>query len=162
MPIKKSLSLKVLICIFSIPILFSCDSDLFSRHKYFERDAGKSPDNSAPQQASTHWEVSQLTEKEIFNVTFSCRKKPYIGEFQSCYLQIKQQGKDVFDAKISIDGGMKMHGHGLPTSPTISPIDATGKYQIEGLEFSMPGEWIIGFRVVANQQTDQIIFKLSI
>ncbi len=162
MTIKKSLSLKILGCLISTQFLFSCDSDQVSAHKHQESGNRKSSDQATSKDTSDHWTVSQLTEKQIFTVIFSCLKKPYVGDFQSCQLQIKQGDKEISDAKVSIEGGMKMHGHGLPTSPKISSIDASGRYEIEGLEFSMPGDWVIGFRISANQQTDQTIFKLAI
>lgn len=147
MAVKKSLSRKILISLISTQFLLSCDSDLFSSHEH---------------SGSKQWEVSQLTEKELFTVTFSCQKKPHIGDFQSCQLLIKQGSQEISDAKVAIDGGMKLHGHGLPTSPNVSATDVAGQYNIDGLEFSMRGEWVVGFRISANLQTDQAVFKLSI
>lgn len=110
------------------------------------------------------WVLSQNTDQQVFAVKFSCKEKPFVGDFQQCYLGLKRSNQTVSDANISIDGGMKAHGHGLPTSPEVIATDTPGKYKIEGLKFSMPGEWIVGFKIDLDNPalTDQVIFKLSI
>jgi len=162
MRLKIPLALKVLFIITAIQLLLACESDLFSGHKHSVEES-KAPSNEVvPKKTNKLWEVSQLTKTEAFSVKLSCLKPPYVGEFQACRLLVKQGDQHVSEAAISIDGGMKLHGHGLPTSPKLSGTDIAGQYKIQGLKFSMPGEWILGFRISANQLTDQVIFKFSI
>jgi len=168
MHLKISLALKVLFTVTSAQLLLACESDFFSGHKHSMEGSAASLNSEAPSnkivsnEANKLWEVSQLTEKEVFSVKLSCLKHPYVGDFQDCRLSIKQGNQSVSDAVISIDGGMQAHGHGLPTSPKLNPTELAGQYKIEGLKFSMLGEWVLGFRISANQLTDQAIFKLSI
>jgi hypothetical protein len=143
-------------------LLIACDSDLHSTHA--EHSGKAQAEKSLIKVLPVRWELSQTTDKKLFSAHFSCDEKPYVGDFQVCYLALKREDETVLDANISIDGGMKAHGHGLPTSPKVSATGIPGKYKIEGLKFSMPGEWIIGFKVVLDQPklSDQVIFTLSI
>ena len=112
--------------------------------------------------ADTAWEMSQQSDEQKFSITFQCTKKPFVGDFQVCDVLLTSDGKPVSGASISIDGGMQAHGHGLPTSPKMSAAEVAGQYKIEGLKFSMLGEWIVGFRVKSNGIADQTVFKFSI
>jgi len=162
MRLKISLALKVLSIITAIQLLLACGSDLFSGHKHSVEESKAPLDEFVSKKTNKPWEMSQLTKTKVFSVKLSCVKHPYVGEFQACRLLVKQGEQHVSEAAISIDGGMKAHGHGLPTSPKLSATDIAGQYKIQGLKFSMPGEWILGFRISANKLTDQVIFKFSI
>ena len=109
-----------------------------------------------------HWEISQRTDKRLFLVKLNCKKKLHVGGFQQCSVTLNRRGEKISGATISIDGGMKAHGHGLPTAPEVVATDIPGQYEIEGLKFSMPGDWILGFRVLFDGAVDQTIFKLSL
>lgn len=66
------------------------------------------------------------------------------------------------EATITVDGGMPHHGHGLPTSPILTPLAKAGEYRIEGLKFSMPGYWEIALSVTQNGASDKIILGFTI
>ena len=52
-------------------------------------------------------------------------------------------GAPIAHARITVDGGMPQHGHGLPTRPQVTQELADGTYLIEGMKFSMTGWWEI-------------------
>ena len=52
-------------------------------------------------------------------------------------------GVPVAHARITVDGGMPQHGHGLPTKPQVTQELPGGTYLIEGMKFSMTGWWEI-------------------
>ena len=93
------------------------------------------------------WSVTKKSDQQHYSVTLTCAQKPTVGGFQSCLVSLSSAGQAVSDATISIDGGMRAHGHGLPTSPKMISTQARGEYKIEGLKFSMTGEWVLGFKV---------------
>jgi hypothetical protein len=52
-------------------------------------------------------------------------------------------GAPITHARITVDGGMPQHGHGLPTRPQVTQELPGGTYLIEGMKFSMTGWWEI-------------------
>jgi len=52
-------------------------------------------------------------------------------------------GAPITHARITVDGGMPQHGHGLPTRPQVTQELTGGTYLIEGMKFSMTGWWEI-------------------
>lgn len=108
------------------------------------------------------WTMTQQTDKKYFSVKFTCQQQPAAGDFQVCHIMLKRGVDVVIDAKIAVDGGMTAHGHGLPTAPKLSATDIPGHYKIDGLKFSMPGEWVIGFKVLSGQLSDQVVFTVLI
>jgi len=159
---KTSLPLKLLLVFSLATLLFGCDADLFSSHQHSSDDKKDALRTTNRSSVNEMWEMVQTTEKQHFQVKFSCKQQPFVGDFQDCNLILSRNEGNVSDAVISIDGGMKAHGHGLPTSPKLSSTDIKGQYKIEGLKFSMPGDWIVGFRVLLDDVTDQTVFKFSI
>jgi hypothetical protein len=68
-------------------------------------------------------------------------------------------GMPVNAARITIDGGMPQHGHGLPTKPLVTRQLGDGNYLVEGMKFNMGGWWV---RVIAPAGTDSLVFNLKL
>lgn len=69
-------------------------------------------------------------------------------------------GAPVLHARISVDGGMPQHGHGLPTRPRVTQELGDGRYLIEGMKFSMTGWWVIQLNVADDQGgSDAVTFN---
>ena len=71
-------------------------------------------------------------------------------------------GKPVADARITLDGGMPQHGHGLPTSPMVSADQTAGEYRVEGLKFTMTGWWELRFAITAAAGGDSAVFNVKL
>jgi hypothetical protein len=71
-------------------------------------------------------------------------------------------GEPVDAAAITVDGGMPMHGHGLPTNPQITDDLGNGVYRVEGLKFNMPGWWQLKFEINHNDTVDTVTFDLNL
>lgn len=71
-------------------------------------------------------------------------------------------GKAVNDAKIHVDGGMPAHGHGLPTDPKVTKNLGNGSYLVEGVKFSMPGEWVMKFTINSGGTEDTAVVTLTV
>jgi hypothetical protein len=77
-------------------------------------------------------------------------------------LVLDSAGRPVENARISVDGGMPEHGHGLPTQPKVQGSLGGGLYAIEGLRFSMGGWWEVKLAIEAPQGADRVTFNLSL
>jgi hypothetical protein len=71
-------------------------------------------------------------------------------------------GKPVTAAKIMVEGGMPGHGHGLPTAPEMTGEAEPGVYLVDGVKFSMTGEWELRFVIDATPGKDIAVAKFSI
>lgn len=72
-------------------------------------------------------------------------------------------GEPVENARLTVDGDMPAHGHGLPTSPEVTEELGGGDYRIEGLKFQMGGYWEVYVDVVtAAGEADSVIVPVDI
>lgn len=70
-------------------------------------------------------------------------------------------GAPVDHATLTVTGGMPDMGHGLPTAPRATFL-AHGTYAVRGLQFSMPGRWLVTLHIRAGGVTDHATFALQI
>lgn len=70
------------------------------------------------------------------------------------------QGSPVDGAHITIDGGMPQHGHGLPTSPKVTPDLGDGRYLVEGVKFNMHGWWELKLGIDGPAGSDAVTFDI--
>ncbi|TFW33198.1 FixH family protein [Massilia horti] len=68
-------------------------------------------------------------------------------------------GQPLDGLKISVDGGMPQHGHGLPTQPKVTRQLGDGRYLVEGMKFSMPGWWEIKYKIDGAAGEDNVTFN---
>lgn len=102
---------------------------------------------------NSKWRANVISEKETYSLAMICEHALSINEFQTCSLQVESLNRPVENLSILIDGGMPTHNHGLPTSPEIIWSAENKNYQIRGLKFSMPGDWVLNFYV--NKYNDK-------
>ncbi len=85
------------------------------------------------------------------------------GALQKVHLVIVDSaGQPVRAAKVTIDGGMPQHGHGLPTKPRVSATSVDGEYLVEGLRFNMGGWWELRFVVAGASAADSVTFNVRL
>lgn len=107
----------------------------------------------------------QVSQNGIFDVTLDAQADDTveINQFLEWILTVKTvAGEVVAPARISVDGGMQVHGHGLPTQPQISEYPGEGNYLIKGLKFNMNGNWELAFDIQTEDQQDSVVFELKI
>jgi len=115
------------------------------------------------QAAPPRWELSGTSDQGHYQLTLSCRTPPGTDGFQDCQIRIQDQdGTPASPDNILVDGGMPMHGHGLPTSPVAEKTDQAGQYRIEGLRYNMPGAWVLGFLIQHQKQQEKVLFEFVI
>ncbi len=71
-------------------------------------------------------------------------------------------GMPVVNARITLDGGMPQHDHGLPTQPAVSPGGRAGEYRVAGIRFHMPGDWLISITIENEQHRDTVTIPLRL
>ena len=71
-------------------------------------------------------------------------------------------GEPVEDARISVDGGMPQHDHGLPTAPEVTRELGRGDYLVEGLRFHMNGYWEIVVEIRVDGRRDTVTIPLQL
>jgi len=66
-------------------------------------------------------------------------------------------------ATIEVTPFMPEHGHGSPVSPVITPMGTGGEYNVDEVNFSMPGVWEITVSAsVPGGVSDEAIFTFCI
>ncbi len=117
----------------------------------------------AAESAPVQWQVDQVGTDKLYKAHLDCETLPAPGPFQNCTVSFSDmQGDAVVPDDLVIDGGMPLHGHGLPTSPVLTQLEKAGTYRIDGLKYNMPGAWLLGFKIKAAQGEDKIIFDFVI
>jgi len=71
-------------------------------------------------------------------------------------------GRAIDEARISVDGGMPQHGHGLPTRPRVTRNIGDGIYEIEGVRFNMGGWWEFKLAIAGSRGADTVTFNLDL
>ena len=106
--------------------------------------------------------TSLPTEQGLYQVAYTAEINPIpINQIQQWTLHLEDAtGQPVEDAKITVDGDMPQHGHGLPTRPQVTRFLGNGDYVVEGLKFHMPGWWVVDFQIEAGGKQDQVRFNL--
>ena len=106
--------------------------------------------------------TTRLSAHGLYKVAVASKLNPIvIGRMHNWELRITTpDGKPVTAARVSIDGGMPQHGHGLPTEPAVTKDLGNGDYLVGGMKFSMPGWWIVNFHIESAEGPDTVTFNL--
>lgn len=132
--------------------------------------AGCSQDNSQDddelQAKPAGFKQSLPSHKGFFNLTlYAENQQPLpINQYHNWIIVLSDtQGRPVYPAAFAITGGMPEHGHGLPTQPQVTGHLGDGEYLLEGIKFTMDGEWIIQVQILAGdrQDTAEITFNVD-
>jgi hypothetical protein len=106
--------------------------------------------------------TTRLSAHKMFKVSFMSKLNPIvIDRMHSWELKVETPGgMPVTGARITIDGGMPQHGHGLPTEPAVTRELGDGRYLIGGMRFNMPGWWVVNFHIKTKDKEDIVTFNL--
>ncbi|MGO9612953.1 MAG: FixH family protein, partial [Dissulfurispiraceae bacterium] len=125
-------------------------------------DEHKMMSSSAPADVDTS--AARMSAKKLFKGSYESEEVPIpVGRFITWKLNVATaDGRPVKDAEINLNGAMPEHGHGLPTQPEVAKGAGDGHYIVQGLKFSMPGWWVITFKVKTQDAEDTITFNLVV
>lgn len=105
---------------------------------------------------------TQMSETQLYKATFEPVEPIRVGRLHSWKIRVTTaDGESVPDARITVDGGMPQHGHGLPTKPQVT-AGPNGDRLIEGMRFNMGGWWVVRLHIDGAQGSDVVTFKLKL
>ncbi|MBF9030416.1 Auxin-binding protein [Rhodobacterales bacterium HKCCE3408] len=115
-----------------------------------------------PLPADLDFSRSRSTENAMYVASISPAEEPVtVGRMHAWTLELTTaDGEPVQEADIAIDGGMPQHGHGLPTSPTVTRNLGGGRFLIEGMRFNMAGWWELRFDIAGPVGRDHVTFNI--
>jgi cytochrome c peroxidase len=86
-----------------------------------------------------------------------------VGEPGTWILRLTDPAGDpVTPLLVTLEGGMRAHGHGFPEAVAVQPTDEPGRYEIAPVIFNMPGDWQILVRLGSPQSVEQVRFELTV
>ncbi len=116
-----------------------------------------------PPSDSSAYEPTQMGASQLYRATFSPDESIRVGRLHTWSIEVvTADGMPVDEARITVDGGMPQHGHGLPTKPVVSQHLGDGKHVIEGMKFNMGGGWVVKLEIDGAQGTDVVTFNLKL
>lgn len=104
---------------------------------------------------------SASSDGKYFRITYISKIEPLpLNQIHSWVLHVETlDRKPVENAAIAVYGGMPAHKHGLPTEPRVTETGG-GDYLVEGIKFSMSGQWQMWFKIRAVDLEDEIKFDI--
>jgi hypothetical protein len=109
------------------------------------------------------YEPTQTSAAQLYRITMTPAESIKVGKLHSWNIQVvTTDGQPVDSAKITVDGGMPQHGHGLPTRPLVTKQLGDGRHLVEGMKFNMGGWWVVKFEVASSLGSDVVTFNLKL
>ncbi len=107
---------------------------------------------------------SKTSDNGHFIIEYTSKLKPIkINTMHAWILHVKDKNNTpVTDAKITVEGGMPEHNHGLPTQPQVTKNLGNGDYLLEGLRFHMGGWWTVSMNIEHAELNDTVTFDLNL
>ena len=116
-----------------------------------------------PPSEPSAYATTQVSSTQKYRATFSPAESIRVGKLHQWNIEVESMdGTPIDEAKITVDGGMPQHGHGLPTKPRVTRSLGGGVYEIEGVRFSMGGWWELKLAVDSPAGADSVTFNLSL
>jgi hypothetical protein len=109
------------------------------------------------------YDRTQASTAHLYRATFAPMESMKVGKLHSWNIQVTTlDGAPVKDARVTVDGGMPQHGHGLPTKPIVSQPDSAGLRIAEGMKFNMGGWWVVRLHIDGAKGSDVVTFNLKL
>jgi hypothetical protein len=116
-----------------------------------------------PPADSQAYERTQASAAQLYRASFAPAESIKVGQLHKWNIQVTDaQGLPVDSAKITVDGGMPQHGHGLPTRPLVTAQLGDGKYVVDGMKFNMGGWWVVKLTIAGANGDDVVTFNLKL
>ena len=74
----------------------------------------------------------------------------------------RTDGAQVEIDALKLDGGMPLHGHGLPAEPEVVRDLGHGRFEVSGVLFSMPGWWVVNVHLDTASGPDTATFNFKL
>ena len=107
--------------------------------------------------------TTQVSAAQLYRASFAPKETIRVGKLHPWMIEVQTaDGRPVEDAKITVDGGMPQHGHGLPTKPVVTQHLGDGKHMVEGMRFNMGGWWVVKLEIEGEDGRDVVTFNLKL
>ncbi|MFC1549362.1 FixH family protein [Nitrospirota bacterium] len=101
----------------------------------------------------------------LFNVSYEAPFPIPLNRSHSWDIRINTQRRaSVTGARVTVSGGMPARGYALPTRPVVVDTGFPGRYRIDRLKFTEPGEWVVRLHIddgFDNKDTAEFIFRVN-
>ena len=87
--------------------------------------------------------------------------KVSVGKPFSMTLSVCLKDGNQFAGKVKINAMMPMHKHGMNYKPTVKKV-STGKFEIKGFVFHMPGQWQYMVELVDGASSEKILIDYKL
>ena len=109
------------------------------------------------------YEPTQVSEAQAYRASFAPVEAIKVGKLHQWTIAVQSaDGTPVDDARITVDGGMPQHGHGLPTKPVVTQSLGEGRHLVEGMKFNMGGWWVVKLQIDGAGGKDVVTFNLKL
>ena len=109
------------------------------------------------------YEHTQASAAQMYRATFTPAESIKVGKLHQWNIIVTTaDGAPIDSAKITVDGGMPQHGHGLPTKPLVTTHLGDGKHVVEGMKFNMGGWWVVKLTIDGAKGSDVVTFNLKL
>jgi len=135
---------------------------------YAESDVGEShssqPADNDELQLTDNRTITRMSQRDRFRVSIRSESYPVpLSQMHSWSVHVETpEGNPVTDADIGVFGNMPAHKHGLPSRPRVTENRGGGDYLIEGVKFTMPGEWQLILIVTVDGKRDKATFGIDL
>ena len=86
-----------------------------------------------------------------------------VGQFSEWQLRVRSaDGTPANGLRIDFVAAMPGHGHGMPSAPTVEPIDDAGGYAIRGVRLNMGGTWEFRLSLTSGSVVDELVIDRRI
>ncbi|MFD2647359.1 auxin-binding protein [Devosia albogilva] len=108
------------------------------------------------------WEP-QLSTKGLYRVSLKPRLEPVpIGEVHSWLVEVTEPQGGQIDVEVRFAGEMPGHGHGLSAAAEVTYDEVAERHIVEGVRFSMAGNWLLRVDITGPAGDDMAIFGLNL
>jgi hypothetical protein len=107
--------------------------------------------------------TTQVSAAQKYRASFASNESIKVGKLHPWTIEIMTaNGTPIDNARITVDGGMPQHGHGLPTKPVVTQSLGDGKHLVEGMKFNMGGWWVVKLEIDGASGKDVVTFNLKL
>jgi len=148
------------IFVFFIMLLAACDNNGPPGEGMQVSETGSNDTQQQP--VDPDLSTTRMSAGELYRVSISSELEPLeLNRLHGWTVHVETaHGNLVEDAEISVSGGMPEHNHGFPTAPRVTEYLGNGDYSMQGVRFSMPGWWEMHLKIMADGQSDEVVFNL--
>jgi hypothetical protein len=119
------------------------------------------PENPQPRLGASR---EALTDRGSFKVAYTPRPEPIpLNEHFALEVAVTPVRSADGEGELSVvvDADMPAHGHGMNTAPRVTSLGGN-RYQVEGMLFHMPGDWVLLVDVARGVSKERVVFPLQI